>query len=108
MNSADDDLYGDLDLTLEKKKSKDGGPGHAKRQKTGGRPYHASLSNHQDPSEASRMKEENRNLKKQLEILREENLKLKRNIGTLYRTAKHEIQRKDDQIEKLQGQLEIR
>jgi predicted RNase H-like nuclease (RuvC/YqgF family) len=39
-------------------------------------------------------------------VLQEENENLKRNIGTLFRTAKAEVQRKNDQIARLQAQLD--
>ena len=38
--------------------------------------------------------------------LRAENEALKRNIGTLYRTAKAELSRKDERIASLQGQVD--
>ena len=38
--------------------------------------------------------------------LRAENEALKRNIGTLYRTAKAELARKDERIASLQGQVD--
>mmetsp|Transcript_4802 Transcript_4802/g.4526 ORF Transcript_4802/g.4526 Transcript_4802/m.4526 type:complete len:87 (+) Transcript_4802:269-529(+) len=46
------------------------------------------------------------NDKKQLQHLKEENEKLKRNIGTLYRTAKKELERKDERLRQLEIQLE--
>jgi hypothetical protein len=42
----------------------------------------------------------------QLQELTEENQRLKRNIGTLYRTAKAEIKRKNDEINRLKTELE--
>ena len=45
-------------------------------------------------------------LQKQVEDLAEENRRLRRNIGTLYRTAKAEIKRKDDEIARLVNELE--
>lgn len=45
-------------------------------------------------------------LQKQVDNLEEENRRLKRNIGTLYRTAKAEIKRKDDEIARLLHELE--
>lgn len=38
---------------------------------------------------------------KEVEKLKEENQQLKRNIGTLYRTAKTELKRKDEEISRL-------
>jgi hypothetical protein len=45
-------------------------------------------------------------LEKRAEDLAEENRRLKRNIGTLYRTAKAEIKRKDDKIALLLLEIE--
>jgi len=45
-------------------------------------------------------------LEKQVQKLVKENDQLKRNMGTLYRTAKHEIQRKDAEIESLMKDVE--
>ena len=81
-----DDLYGDLDLSLDTKKDRE--PRIAKGHR---------------PSDDSQQQ-----LRKQLQLLQEENLRLKRNIGTLFRTAKHEIQRKDARIEELQRELDKR
>lgn len=46
-------------------------------------------------------------LQKQVDDLSEENRRLRRNIGTLYRTAKAEIKRKDDEISRLVHEVEI-
>lgn len=45
-------------------------------------------------------------LKIELEKVRQENETLKRNMGTLFRTARAEIQRKDAKIEDLMEQLD--
>ena len=45
-------------------------------------------------------------LEETVKALRRENDTLKRNVGTLYRTAKREIQRKDDQILKLMQEVD--
>jgi hypothetical protein len=45
-------------------------------------------------------------LEKRVEDLAEENRRLKRNIGTLYRTAKAEMKRKDDKIASLLLEVE--
>ena len=126
MDSNDDDLYGDLDLDIDKKVSKVGGTErnniHKKRKMGGGNergdppipPPHRRYelpSNHHNsasPFEASKVRGENESLKKTIKILQDENLLLKRNIGTLFRTAKNEIKRKDDQIEQLQCQQDDR
>lgn len=127
MDSNDDDLYGDLDLTIDKKESKVGGTEHNnihKKRTTGGgnergdppipplpRHRYDLLSNHHksaSPFESSNIRGENESLKKTIKILQDENLLLKRNIGTLFRTAKNEIKRKDDHIERLQRQQDDR
>ena len=41
-----------------------------------------------------------------LQELSEENQRLKRNIGTLYRTAKAELKRKNDEIKRLTSEIE--
>lgn len=41
-----------------------------------------------------------------MQILKEENESLKRNMGTLYRTAKAELKRKDERITRLQDQVD--
>ena len=41
-----------------------------------------------------------------MQILKEENESLKRNMGTLYRTAKVELKRKDERITRLQDQVD--
>lgn len=45
-------------------------------------------------------------LKRKVEKLQAENQVLKRNIGTLFRTARAEIRRKDSEIESLMEQLD--
>jgi len=45
-------------------------------------------------------------LKHQVNQLRAENQVLKRNMGTLYRTAKAELQRKDTDVSRLYSQLD--
>ncbi len=41
-----------------------------------------------------------------LQELSDENQRLKRNIGTLYRTAKAEVKRKNDEIKRLTAEIE--
>mmetsp|Transcript_27120 Transcript_27120/g.58054 ORF Transcript_27120/g.58054 Transcript_27120/m.58054 type:complete len:124 (+) Transcript_27120:173-544(+) len=122
MNSNDDDLYGDLDLTLENVGSLDGGA--KKKQKLVGsnanerdrrRLYispthknHDQVSREDSVSIAAKMKKENESLRERMQNLEEENLRLKRNIGIIFRTAKNEIRRKDDQIDRLQREQEQR
>jgi predicted RNase H-like nuclease (RuvC/YqgF family) len=45
-------------------------------------------------------------LEKKVQQLEQENEILRRNLGTLYRTAKSEIERKDAEIERLMKQVE--
>ncbi len=94
MDSTQDDLYGDLNLVIEKTAKGKIRPN--KKQKTGNTTYASNAAT----------SDETASLRKQLQALQDENLRLKRNIGTLFRTAKNEIQRKDDQIERLQRELE--
>ena len=49
--------------------------------------------------------EDMKKLQSQLEKMRKENETLKRNIGTLYRTAKMELERKDARILILEGSM---
>lgn len=49
---------------------------------------------------------ESQDLEKKVEELTAENHTLKRNIGTLYRTAKAEIKRKDEEIARLIREIE--
>ena len=95
--NGDDDLYGDLDVDVKnvaekKKKMTDTSTTNQHRR------HYLQL----DDGESTR--EENKMLKERIRTLEEENLILKRNIGTLFRTAKNEIQRKDGQIIRLQQQ----
>ena len=78
--SDDEDLYGDLEDTKR-----------------------ASAVKNRPPSIESRKLDE---LQKELEKVRQENESLKRNIGTLFRTARTEIQRKDAKIEDLMERLD--
>jgi FtsZ-binding cell division protein ZapB len=45
-------------------------------------------------------------LQKRIEELEVENHQLKRNMGTLYRTAKNELKRKDDHIARLMQEVD--
>lgn len=76
-----DDLYGDLADTK---------PAPIASKK---------LAQSKDPPTSNQMN-------KQVEDLAEENRILKRNIGTLYRTARAEIKRKDDEISRLILEIE--
>jgi len=98
--SGIDDLYGDLNVDLSNAIAK-------KTQSTMKRKVECIDNNHyyshNDDGEIS-AKKENGKLKEHIKAIEEENLRLKRNIGTLFRTAKNEIHRKDDQIQRLQQQ----
>lgn len=100
-SSADDDLYGDLDLTLDKRGEKPKGS-----QNTASSTIRYPSGNKMNVDGSSTANEKTASLLQKIKLLEEENLRLKRNIGTLYRTAKNEIQRKDNQIEQLQKQLD--
>jgi transposase-like protein len=69
MNEQDDDLYGDLEVNIKA----------------------PSTNTHQINIQQER--QEIINLKKELAKVKKENEILKRNIGTLYRTAANEIKR---------------
>ena len=105
MESNDDDLYGDLDVTLDKtavEKKRKSGSIDSRNQN---RRYYSPTNNGDEESSASgKTKKENESSRERIRILEEENIRLRRNIGTLFRTAKNEIQRKDDQIDRLQQQ----
>ena len=45
-------------------------------------------------------------LQQRVQMLEQENETLKRNIGTLYRTAKRELSRKDQHIQRLESELD--
>ena len=124
----DDDLYGDLDTTLKK-----AGPGKSSGTEPnrrlssgtmesariigrGGRspfsPNGSEIRGDRDgrgskpvaPLETA----ETASMRERIRILEAENSRLRRNMGTLFRTAKNEIQRKDAQIERLQQQQQQR
>lgn len=100
----DDDLYGDLDTNLKKAR-----PDNERKRRLssnaeggsngGGHAVGSNLGTTQLELEYVSMRE-------RIRILEEENSRLRRNIGTLFRTAKNEIQRKDEHINRLQQQLQ--
>lgn len=130
----DDDLYGDLDITLEKSRPKQkptrsinsGSGGTVTKRKfpdgfereimsrstcTGGEPSPCLPSRSgrivggtSSSAMVAHLEAENESMKERIRVLEEENSRLRRNIGTLFRTAKNEIQRKDDQIDRFQRQ----
>lgn len=84
-NAEDDELYGDLPkATIFRTKAS------------------ATLPNCQNDISVQNIEE----LEKAVVVLKAENQKLRRNIGTLFRTAKTEIQRKNDEIARLLRRLE--
>ena len=124
----DDDLYGDLNLSLDKKHSSDEDEQqgvHSKKKKRKNKDTetttttsnktttttirYASAAAGGNSNNNSMMESSSSSLlRRKIDTLQEENLRLKRNIGTLFRTAKHEIQRKDRRIERLQHEIDKR
>ena len=87
MNEEDDDLlYGDLSATTLPP------PSVAKRPKL-----------QEEPQPPCPMITPSEHM---LHELSDENQRLKRNIGTLYRTAKAELKRKNDEIKRLTSEIE--
>ena len=103
----EDDLYGDLmeqKLPASASSSLLVGASAAKKQKRSIDPSSSTL-----PSSVKQQNNESGNAgiwKQRVEELANENNILKRNIGTLYRTAKKEIERKDKEIQRLTEELE--
>jgi predicted RNase H-like nuclease (RuvC/YqgF family) len=97
----DDDLYNDVDeVALKIPSSHESG-------KTKIRDKVSTSSYHEDrprllPDRPKSLTEELASLQAAMRKLEEENKNLKRNIGTLYRTAVNELARKDRQIQQLQ------
>lgn len=109
-DAADEgDLYGDLESVPLAKKAKPSmasaaAAGTASATCTSGTPGIAPLTLHgigkvYDEAAMQQLRADN-------DRLRAENEALKRNIGTLYRTAKAELSRKDERIASLQGQVD--
>lgn len=95
-NHDDQDLYGDLSET-KAEPPEPSSNSNRKRQR----------SSHSSSSARPRsLHEQAEFLEQQVTKLQAENEHLKRNMGILYRTAKAEIQRKDNEIESLMKQLE--
>jgi predicted RNase H-like nuclease (RuvC/YqgF family) len=80
----EDDLYGDLK--------------HAPVAKA------ASLKQ-RAPNDAQPLQQEVEKLQHELQHLRQENLILKRNMGTLFRTARAEVDRKNTELQALHQQI---
>ena len=99
------DLYGDLDAVPLAKKAapstaSDSTAGTASA--TSGTPGAMTLHGIGKVYDEAAMQQ----LRADNDRLRAENEALKRNIGTLYRTAKAELSRKDERIVSLQGQVD--
>lgn len=111
-SNLNDDLYGDLNLTLDNKRgeksksSKNPTTNISGKYNTASSTTRYTSGTNRNFEASSTTKEKDSSLLQKIKLLEEENLRLKRNIGTLFRTAKNEIQRKDNQIERLQNQLE--
>jgi hypothetical protein len=88
----DDDLYGDLSATQRYS--------HASKHEP------MEVAPVKDPSTVSSHSPLPHHHTTTMTELKEENERLKRNMGTLYRTAKAEIQRKNDEISRLLTEIE--
>jgi hypothetical protein len=106
---ADDELYDDLDT--DKKLPCDGWPNDKglispESKVDGDVSVRFSRGSHLDAfGRPKSLVDELKELEERVGALEKENQTLKRNMGTLYRTAVAELQRKDDQIQELQSEL---
>lgn len=91
----DDLLYDDLPTTQLPTVAASSSSIHAKKVVTG-----------QNPAPQQSLFPALNNSSKKQAILEQESETLKRNIGTLYRTAKAELKRKDEEIARLLGEIE--
>eukprot|EP00977_Amphora_coffeiformis_P006607 scaffold1424_cov168-Amphora_coffeaeformis.AAC.20 len=99
MMEDEHDLYGDIDETPVFSFSATGGTNAEDKdddQKSRRRSTHAPMS----------LVEENKFLREKVAKVQGENDLLKRNMGTLFRTATAEIQRKDKEILRLAAELD--
>ena len=96
-----EDLYDDLPETAEKKT----GPSSTQLLSKKRRLNESSTSVAADEKPRS-LVEEVSYLQERVQLLEKENKLLKHNMGTLYRTAVSEIQRKESQISNLQLELD--
>lgn len=103
----DDDLYGDLDENMNNPTTKPSVilVSSSMPTSSSSKP-HKQKQTHQINIQQER--EDIQALSKELTIIKEENGVLKRNMGTLYRTAKVELDRKDDRIRRLEEELSRR
>ena len=90
----DDDLYGDLNTTKTSTSEN-----QSQSKKASARKMHDIHSTAYVDEEAMTK------LQAEFEKIKKENETLKRNIGTLYRTAKMELERKDARISVLEGNV---
>jgi hypothetical protein len=71
------------------------------------KPPMGSMTRHpMGPMKTPSLSEDLNHLRERIQELEQENQTLKRNIGTLYRTATNEIKRKDNQIARLMAELD--
>jgi len=119
----DDDLYGDLDFGLDRKKRASGAGNHPPVvplppppighnrygfPATGAASASSSSQRRRQQQQQQQQQADAQLLTAKVERLEAENLRLKRSIGTLFRTAKHEMKRKDERIELLERRLDER
>lgn len=100
-NHDDQDLYGDLSETKAAVAANEG-PQEASNDRKRPRSSQSSSSAVRPRS----LHEQVEFLEQKVNSLQAENENLKRNVGILYRTAKAEIERKDNEIESLMKQVE--
>jgi hypothetical protein len=100
MSDEEGGLYGDL---LDTKPAASSGI-----QVTNNTPSASAISslNSTSDNRPLSLMEQSKLMEDRVALLEQENLQLKRNIGTLYRTAKQEISRKDGQISRLMKDLD--
>lgn len=105
----EEDLYGDLEAAPPAKKAKTSGSSSTAAAAAASSSSSSTLGNaplklhgigkvYDEAHVAS--------MQKEIDSLKAENETLKRNMGTLYRTAKAELARKDERIASLQGQID--
>ena len=108
----DDDLYGDLEATDQKVAA---GVTLTKTEEGNGKDVASSVNSNTRSRNSNSNSSRPRSLVEEVDVLQQhvtelhaENETLKRNMGTLYRTAVAELARKDKQIAHLQAQLDER
>lgn len=93
-HEEDDELYGDLNTIKTHTREIESQSKNASARQT------HSIHSTTYPDEESMTK-----LQAEFEKMKKENETLRRNIGTLYRTAKMELERKDARISVLEGNM---